>query len=81
LSSRISFSAARRIWTNSPEPPAGSSRPPLDPELAQHGRNDAAVLLQQNGEQMLGHRLRVAALVRKLLRGLQRLLGLNRELV
>ena len=101
LSSRISFSASRRIWTSSLEPPAGSWRAPpwifgsassaapsgladggrVDAELAQHGHDHAAVLLEQHREQMLGRRLRVAALVGEPLGGLQRLLGLDRESV
>ena len=40
-----------------------------------------AVLLEQDREQMLGHRLRVAALVGQPLGGLERLLGLDREAV
>ena len=53
----------------------------LDAELAQHGRDDAALLLEQDGEQVLGRRLRVAALVGQPLGGLERLLGLDREAV
>ena len=101
FSSRISFSASRRIWTSSLEPPAGSGLARalelrqrveglavgladgggVDAELAQHRHDDPAVLLEQDGEQVLGHRLRVAALVGQLLRGLERLLGLDRKSV
>ena len=100
FSSRISFSASRRIWTSSLEPPAGSgllspessaARRALavglahggrvDAELAQHGNDDAAVLLEHDGEQVLGHRLGVATLVGQPLGGLQRLLGFDRETV
>ena len=53
----------------------------VDAELAQHGRDDAAVLLEQHREQVLGRDLRVAALVGEPLGGLERLLGLDRESV
>ena len=53
----------------------------LGAELAQHRRDDATVLLEQHGEQVLGGRLWVAALVGQPLGGLQRLLGLDGETV
>ena len=46
----------------------------IDAELAQHRDDDAALLLEQHREQMLGRRLRVAALVGEPLCGLKRLL-------
>ena len=58
-----------------------ADRAGLDAELAQHRDDDATLLLEQDGEQMLGRRLRVAALVGQPLRGLQRLLGLDGETV
>ena len=53
----------------------------VDAELAQHGHDDASVLLEQDREQVLGHRLGIAALIGEPLRGLERLLGLDRETV
>ena len=53
----------------------------LGAELAQHRRDHAALLLEQDGEQVLGGGLRVAALVGQPLGGLQRLLGLDGEAV
>jgi hypothetical protein len=53
----------------------------VDAELAQHRDDDPAVLLEQDGEHVLGHRLRVAALVGQLLCGLQRLLRFDRKAV
>src|SRR3954463_15502844 len=50
-------------------------------ELAQDRQHDALALLEQRGEQMLGRRLGVAAIGRKRVGGLQRLLGLDREAV
>ena len=46
----------------------------IDAELAQHGRHHPALLLEQDGQQVLRGGLRVAALVGKPLGGLQRLL-------
>src|SRR5436190_14354163 len=50
-------------------------------ELVEDRNHDAGVLLEQDGEQVLGGHLRVAAIVGELLRGLDRLLGLDRESV
>ncbi len=50
-------------------------------ELSQHRHDDPALLLEQDGEQVLGHRLRVAALVSQALCGLKRLLALDRKSV
>ena len=48
-------------------------------ELGQHGRDDAAVLLEQDDEQVLGRHLRVAAALGELAGGGDRLLGLDGE--
>ena len=53
----------------------------LDTELAQYGNNDARIGFQQHREQMLGSCLRVAARIGQPLRGLERLLGLNRKAI
>ncbi len=53
----------------------------VDAELREHGDDDAAVLLEQHREQVLGRRLRIAPLVGQPLGGLNRLLGLDRESV
>ena len=50
-------------------------------ELLQDGDDDARVLLEQDGEQVLGRELRVAAALGELLRGLEGLLGFDREAV
>ena len=62
----------RCVWRTA----AGST-----PSLRSTGTTMPAVLLEQDREQVLGHRLRVAALVGQPLRGLQRLLGLDRKTV
>ena len=48
---------------------------------AQHGHDDAAVLLEQREQQVLGRDLRVAARAGEPLRGRERLLGLDCESV
>ena len=50
-------------------------------KLTQHRHHDSAVLLEQYGEHVLGHRLRVSALVRESLSGLESLLALDRKSV
>ena len=50
-------------------------------ELLQDGDDDARVLLEQDGEQVLGRELRVAAALCELLRGLEGLLGFDRKAV
>jgi hypothetical protein len=50
-------------------------------ELSQDGRNHTAFLLEQDGEEMLRRRLRIAAFVSQPLGGLKRLLGLDRKAV
>jgi hypothetical protein len=49
--------------------------------LAQHRDHHPGVLLEQHGQQVLGSRLRVAALVGKPLGGLERLLRLDGETI
>src|SRR5262249_10363614 len=58
-----------------------ANRRGIYPELAQDGYDDAALLLEQDGKQMLGHRLRVVPIVGQPLRGLERLLALDRKSV
>ena len=59
-----------------------AARPPgVHPELAERGRDDAALLLEQRLQEVLGRHLRVVALLRQGLGGRQGLLGLHRELV
>ncbi len=101
FSARISFSAARRTWISSLEPPAGSGAAAAQlrqrveravdgraddgrgstPSLRSTGTTTPSGLLEQHREQVLGRGLRVAALVGEPLRGLNRLLGLDRESV
>ncbi len=50
-------------------------------ELAQHGNDDASVLLEQDGEEVLGTHLGVATGGSQSQRGLDRLLRLDRETV
>ena len=51
----------------------------VDAELGEHGRDDAAVLLEQHDEQVLGRDLRVARALGEGPRGGDGLLGLDRE--
>ncbi len=53
----------------------------IDAQLAQHGDDDARVLLEQHGEQVLRGGLGITPLVGQLLGGLQRLLRLDRKTV
>ena len=53
----------------------------LDAELAKDGNDDAGVGFEQHREQMLRRRLRIAAPISEPLRGLKRLLGLDRKAV
>ena len=59
----------------------GAQRARVGAELVQHGSDDPGLLLEQHGQQVLGHELGVAALLGEPLGGLQRLLGLDREAV
>ena len=55
------------------------SAPASAPSLAEHGHDDAAVLLEQDGEQVLGGHLRVAAALGELAGRGDGLLGLDGE--
>ena len=59
----------------------GGDRARVHPKLAQGRRDDAAFLLEERLQKVLGRHLRVVALLRQGLGGRQGFLGLHRELI